>query len=125
MSPDGKWKWVRHIENAVVRLFLLSYAGQTYQPNLKIINTGDTMDFLSGGYYKPTIHRVVQPPTDQRGFNRLCVMYFGMPQDNVMLLPLTESPVLQKVGIERRVVDDQAPTMNGWRTARVRYVRLP
>ena len=49
-------------------------------------------------------------------------MYFGMPQDDVRLLPASESPVLQRVGIERRVEDADAPTMNGWRTARVRYV---
>ena len=80
------------------------------------------MEFLSGGYYKPTIHRVVQPAGDQRGHNRLCVMYFAMPQDDIMLLPLAESPVLQRVGIERRVEDSMAPTMNAWRTARVRHV---
>ncbi|KAF8906375.1 hypothetical protein CPB85DRAFT_1314044 [Mucidula mucida] len=106
LSPDGKWKFVCHIDNAV------------------IINTGDTIDFLSGGFYKPTIHRVIQPPVDQRGSDRLCVMYFGMPQDDVLLLPLKESPVLQKVGIQRRVEDADAPTMNGWRTARVRTYGL-
>ncbi|KAI0800148.1 hypothetical protein C8Q74DRAFT_394695 [Fomes fomentarius] len=106
MSPEGKWKWVRHIDNAV------------------IINTGDTMDFLTGGYYKPTIHRVVQPPVDQRQSTRLCVMYFAMPQDDVRLAPLSESPVLQKAGIERRFEDTEAPTMSGWRTARVRTYGL-
>lgn len=88
----------------------------------QIINTGDTMDFLSGGYYKPTIHRVVQPPVDQRQSTRLCVMYFGMPQDDVRLVPLSDSPVLQEAGIEHKFEDTEAPTMNDWRTARVRYV---
>lgn len=88
----------------------------------QIINTGDTIGFLTGEYYKPTIHRVVQPPTDQRQSTRLCVMYFGMPQDNVPLVPLSESPILQGAGIVRKFDDAEAPTMNGWRTARVRCV---
>ena len=82
------------------------------------------MDFLTGGFYKPTIHRVVQPPIDQRQSTRLCVMYFAMPQDDVPLVPVSESPVLQKAGIERRFEDAEAPTMSSWRTARVRYVTL-
>ena len=80
------------------------------------------MDFLSGGFYKPTIHRVIQPPIDQRGAPRLCIIYFSMPQDDVRLVPVSESPVLQRVGIERQVDDADAPTMKDWRVARVRYV---
>ena len=44
------------------------------------------MEFLSGGFYKPTIHRVVQPPEDQRGYERLCLIYFGMAEDDVKCL---------------------------------------
>jgi hypothetical protein len=36
---------------------------------LQVIKTGDMMELLTGGYYKPTIHRVVQPPEDQRELN--------------------------------------------------------
>jgi isopenicillin N synthase-like dioxygenase len=39
MTREGQWKWVRHIENAL------------------IINIGDSIEFLSGGFYKATIHR--------------------------------------------------------------------
>ncbi|KAG1730105.1 uncharacterized protein EDB91DRAFT_1239136 [Suillus paluster] len=99
-SPDGRWKWVRHIDNALV------------------INTGDMMEFFSGGYYKPTIHRVVQPPEDQRNYDRLGVFYFSMPDDNVHLLPCVESPVLQQVGIQRRCPDEDAPLCVTWRKGR-------
>ncbi|KAG0696878.1 hypothetical protein DFH29DRAFT_180683 [Suillus ampliporus] len=99
-APDGRWKWVRHIDNALV------------------INTGDMMDFFSGGYYKPTIHRVVQPPEDQRNYDRLGVFYFSMPDDNVRLLPYVESPVLQNVGIQRRCPDEDAPLCVTWRKGR-------
>lgn len=76
------------------------------------------MEFLSGGYYKATIHRVVQPPPDQRGYTRLGVFYFCMPNDDVKLIPHAESPVLQKHGIYRRCDDADAPTMEQWRKAR-------
>ncbi|KAH0831127.1 hypothetical protein J3R83DRAFT_13693 [Lanmaoa asiatica] len=44
LSKEGRWRWVKHVENALV------------------VNAGDALDFLTGGYYKGTIHRVVQPP---------------------------------------------------------------
>lgn len=76
------------------------------------------MEFLSGGYYKATIHRVVQPPKDQRGYPRLGIFYFTVTDDGVRLDPLTESPVLQRVGVKRRFPDAEAPTMEEWRKAR-------
>lgn len=102
LCKDEKWRWIKHIDNALV------------------INSGDAMDFLSGGFYKGTIHRVVQPPQDQRGLTRLGIFYFAMPHDEVKLVPHLESPVLQRVGVKRRCSDDQAPTMRSWRQGRVR-----
>ncbi|KAJ7898385.1 hypothetical protein B0H13DRAFT_2032141 [Mycena leptocephala] len=100
LGRDGKWRWIKHIENALV------------------INTGDAMEFLSGGYYRATIHRVVQPPTDQQNYPRLGLFYFAMTDDNVKLAPLTDSPVLKRVGIVRRSNDGDAPTMEEWRKER-------
>ncbi|KZT64233.1 Clavaminate synthase-like protein [Daedalea quercina L-15889] len=100
MSLDGKWRWVKHIDNAVV------------------VNAGDAMEFLSGGYYKATIHRVVQPPEDQRGYPRLGLFYFALPDDDVLLVPRTDSPVLQRQGIKRRFEDADAPTMEEWRVGK-------
>ena len=81
------------------------------------------MEMLSGGYYKATIHRVFQPPVDQRGHTRLGLFYFGYTDDNVRLVPFAESPVLQRVGIERKCEDADAPTMKEWRV--LRSSRLP
>jgi len=100
LSPDGKWRWIRHIDNALV------------------INAGDAMEFLSGGYYKATIHRVVQPPKDQRGYTRVGAFYFAMTDDAVKLVPHSESPVLQRAGIRRRFDDESVPTMEQWRRGR-------
>ncbi|KAG1859263.1 Clavaminate synthase-like protein [Suillus subluteus] len=95
------WRWVKHIENAL------------------LMNIGDSMEFLTGGFYKGTIHRVVQPPIDQRGYTRLSMIYFCFLNDDVKLVPLMASPVLQRVGVERRCEDDVAPTMKAWRVARI------
>ncbi|EIW52053.1 Clavaminate synthase-like protein [Trametes versicolor FP-101664 SS1] len=100
LCPDGKWRWIKHIDNALV------------------VNIGDSMEFLSGGFYKGTIHRVRQPPVDQQGCNRLGVFYFGSANADVRLKPLLESPVLQRVGVVRRFDDDKAPTMDQYRSGR-------
>ncbi|CCM03603.1 uncharacterized protein FIBRA_05741 [Fibroporia radiculosa] len=100
LSPDGRWRWIRHIDNALV------------------VTSGDAMEFLSGGFYKATIHRVVQPPPDQRGFTRLGVFYFATTDDDIKLVPHAESPVLQEHGITRRYDDADAPTMEVWSKSR-------
>ena len=85
-----------------------------------MINAGDCLEFLSGGYYKATVHRVVQPPPDQRHSNRLGVFYFCIPDDEVRLDPFTSSPVLQRVGIDERFRGENAepPVVEDWRRAR-------
>ncbi|KAK0474634.1 Clavaminate synthase-like protein, partial [Armillaria novae-zelandiae] len=73
LMPSGDWKWVKHVENALV------------------INARDALEFLSGEVFRSTIHRVVQPPKDQEGHPHLGVFYFAMPNDNVKLLPLVNA----------------------------------
>ena len=85
---------------------------------VQVVNLGEVMEILSGGYYRSVIHRVVQPPPDQRGYPRLGLFYFAMADDDVRLVPYAESPVLQRVGIVRRFEDENAPTMEQWRRAR-------
>src|SRR6267154_6215685 len=77
------------------------------------------MEFLTGGFYKGTIHRVVQPPIDQRGYTRLGMIYFAYLNDDVKLVPLKGSPVLERAGVERKCGADVAPTMKAWRVARI------
>ena len=57
--------------------------------HFETINVGDSLEFLSNGFYKSTIHRVVQPPPDQHTLERLAIFYFGMPNDDVVLAPTT------------------------------------
>lgn len=104
----------------------------------KVINAGDALEFLSGGFYRATIHRydwlsttrfishlqcspfrrVVQPPADQQNQTRLGVFYFCTADDDTKLVPFAESPVLERIGITRRFDDKDAPTMEIWRKGR-------
>ena len=87
-------------------------------PNALVVNAGDAMEFLSGGFYKATIHRVVQPPEDQRGHTRVGAFYFAMTDDDVKLVPQEESPALQRAGVVRRFANEEGPTMEQWRRGR-------
>jgi isopenicillin N synthase-like dioxygenase len=83
---------------------------------MKVINAGDSLEFLSGGFYKATIHRVVQPPEDQQAYARLGAYYFCLPDDNIKLVPYEkESPVLKRFDVKRRFEDKDAPTVEQWR----------
>ncbi|KAF5363389.1 hypothetical protein D9756_000242 [Leucocoprinus leucothites] len=102
MTKDGKWKWVKHVENAIV------------------VNIGDAIEFLSGGYYQSTIHRVRQPPDDQRDYPRVGVIYFVSPHDDVELRPLIESPLVQQMDLTKmRFAGEKIPFMEEYRKSRV------
>ncbi|KAF4602960.1 hypothetical protein EYR38_003364 [Pleurotus pulmonarius] len=91
---------------------------------LQVVNLGDAMEFLCGGYYRATKHRVVQPPVDQQKISRLGVFYFSTPNDDIRLSPLIESPVLQREGFRKYFEDGKVPTMAEWRKQRTaRYGR--
>lgn len=84
-TPDaGQWKHVRSPRDAV------------------IVNIADALEFLSGGYLKSTVHRVVRPPEDQvaRGETRLSLIYFARPEADVVLRPVVESPLLRRLGVQ-------------------------
>ena len=51
-----------------------SYVGHT--PNGLIVNIGDAMEFITGGFFKSSIHRVVGPPEDQKGISKISVDLF-------------------------------------------------
>ncbi|PWN41945.1 Clavaminate synthase-like protein [Ceraceosorus guamensis] len=108
LMPDNQWRLVKHRDNAIV------------------LNLGDAMQFLSGGFLKPTIHRVVAPPADQAHYERLGVFFFGLFNDNVPLEPLTDSPIVQKalggkdLWAETRAAGKNIPTAGDWERERVR-----
>ena len=105
-----------HTSNSA-RFLIFAYR---YENVTQVVNLGDTMEMLSGGFYKGTIHRVVQPPPDQRDRPRLGAYYFALADDDVKLVPFAESPVLKRVGIVRKCADEDAPTMEQMRKGRTR-----
>lgn len=86
----------------------------------QVINSGDALGFLCGGYFPPTIHRVIQPPMDQRGIQRLGLFYFAMPNDDVVLQAHTESPVLQRLALNPNWLLPDPTNMGIWRRDRTK-----
>jgi isopenicillin N synthase-like dioxygenase len=100
-TPEGKWKHVKPYPGSIT------------------VNVADSLEFLTNGFLKSSIHRVVAPPPDQANVDRLGVLYFVRPEDNVVLEPV-KSTVLEKLGYTK-VKDDNAVgvTAGEWVKARV------
>lgn len=75
----GEWKWAKPLNSSLT------------------VNTCDALSFLTGGYVKSTIHRVSLPPEDQRQVDRLGLLYFARPHNDVVLNTI-DSPVLAREG---------------------------
>ncbi|KAF1936588.1 2OG-Fe(II) oxygenase superfamily protein [Clathrospora elynae] len=78
-TPDGQWKHVKP------------------HPGSITVNLADSLEFLTNGFLKSSIHRVIAPPDDQAHIDRLGVLYFVRPEDSVELRPV-QSAVLEKLG---------------------------
>ncbi|KAL3463244.1 hypothetical protein BJX64DRAFT_287500 [Aspergillus heterothallicus] len=105
LGPDGQqWRYVR-----------------SEDPGKLIVNIGDALEYLSGGFLKSTVHRVVRPPGDQVGVDRYSLIYFARPEARVRMEPL-ESPMLKRVGVsldEEYVRALQGVTAEEWARARI------
>lgn len=74
----------------------------THTPGSLVVNIGDMLSILTGGYFKSSIHRVITPPNDQQRYNRNTVIYFSNVIPRTFLDPDTfESPKLDRLGIQR------------------------
>ncbi|KAF2638649.1 Clavaminate synthase-like protein [Massarina eburnea CBS 473.64] len=94
LGDDGNWTWV------------------TAQPGTITVNLADTISHLTGGWLKSSVHRVVAPPEDQRDSKRTGLLYFARPHNDTKLLPITDSPVLEKEGVKPRF--DKIVTVEEW-----------
>ncbi|KAL2837472.1 hypothetical protein BJY01DRAFT_237850 [Aspergillus pseudoustus] len=81
LNSEGQWKWVRPQDGTIT------------------INTCDALTALTGGLIKSSVHRVHAPPADQAGIDRLGVLYFARPNNHVVLDPIQNSPLLQRLGL--------------------------
>ncbi|KAL4805419.1 hypothetical protein BDV18DRAFT_161075 [Aspergillus unguis] len=79
LSPDGQWRYVKS------------------EPDKIIVNIADALEYLSGGFLKSTVHRVVRPPSEQADKSRLSLIYFARPEADVNMRAL-DSPLVKRVG---------------------------
>jgi isopenicillin N synthase-like dioxygenase len=100
-TPEGEWKWVKPYPGSIT------------------VNLADSLQFLTNGFLKSSIHRVVAPPPDQRDVDRLGVLYFVRPEDDLELRPVV-SEVLHRLGYDQ-TTDNSAIgiTAGEWVKARV------
>lgn len=100
-TPEGTWKWVKPYPQSIT------------------VNLADALEFLTNGFLKSSIHRVVAPPEDQQGVDRLGVLYSVRPEDDVKLEPI-KSRVLERLGYSE-ITDSSAVgvTAGEWVKARV------
>lgn len=100
-TPNAEWKWVKP------------------HPGSITVNLADSLQFLTNGFLKSSIHRVVAPPPDQRHYDRLGVLYFVRPEDSLELRPVA-SEVLRRLGYDQ-TTDNSAVgiTAGEWVKARV------
>ena len=115
----GAWKWARPLDGSLT------------------VNTCDALSFLTAGYVKSTVHRVSTlskqeddgkerqnklteghqkvslPPKDQRHVDRLGLLYFARPQ-NDLVLKTVDSPLLRREGFTQNEFEaggHRVPTM--------------
>jgi isopenicillin N synthase-like dioxygenase len=99
-SGDGSWKWVKPYPGSIT------------------VNLADTLEFVTNGFLKSSVHRVVRPPPDQAGIDRLGVLYFVRAEDSMPLKPV-ESTVLKKLGLNPEQSAASDFTAGEWVKARV------
>ena len=89
-------------------------------PGSITVNLADSLEFITNGFLKSSIHRVVAPPPDQSGIDRLGVLYFVRPEDSMELKPV-ESAVLHKLGLKPEEGGAKGITAGEWVKARVSH----
>lgn len=100
---SGGWRYVNH------------------RPKSLIVNVGDLLEFILGGYFKACLHRVVEPPLDQRSYKRLVIIYFCNPSGTAELDPeLIESQKLASLGYTKhdKLKDWEKIQFNDWNSAK-------
>jgi isopenicillin N synthase-like dioxygenase len=71
-------------------------------PGHCIVNLGDAMVKFTSGVVRSNVHRVVNPPGDQQTWKRTSLVYFARPEDEVLLVPIEGSKVVDEKREELR-----------------------
>ncbi|KAM0216972.1 hypothetical protein ACHAQD_007691 [Fusarium lateritium] len=106
LSNDGTWKWVRPQTDALT------------------VNIADALQFLTNGFLKSSIHRVVAPPKDQAHINRLGVLYMVRVEDDTDLVPIQDSAVLRDRGLlEQNILGTDGKPLKAGEWVRQRVIK--
>lgn len=81
-AGPSKWRYVHSPRDAI------------------IVNVAIALEFLSDGYLRSTVHRLVRPPEEQAEQARMSLIYFARSQADVKLRPV-ESPLPKRMGLQR------------------------
>jgi len=100
-EADGKWKWVKP------------------HPGSITVNLADSLELVTNGFLKSSVHRVVAPPPDQANQDRLGVLYFARPEDSMKLQPV-QSALLEKLGLAFKPGEASEYSAGDWVKARVK-----
>ena len=98
-TPQETWKYVKQYPGSIT------------------VNIADSLSFLTNGYLKSSIHRVVAPPPDQANLDRLSVLYYVRSEDDLELKTIP-SPLLQRLGLDKQP-EGPVLTAGEWVKARV------
>lgn len=79
-TTEGTWNYVEPVAGGITYI------------------AADTLSFLTKGYVKSTVHRVVTPPADQIHIPRLGLLYFSRP-GSIVLMKAVPSPLLERLGL--------------------------
>jgi len=104
----NEWKWIKPQDGTLT------------------VNACDALSLLTADYVKSTIHRVVAPPKDQQHVDRLGLLYFSRPSNDLTLATIKESPVLQRDGYTENSFErsgSEVPTMKTWTFAKQKWQR--
>nr|GAT51606.1 flavonol synthase [Mycena chlorophos] len=104
----NSWKWVKPQDATLT------------------VNACDALQFLTGGYVRSTIHRVTVPPKDQQHVDRLGLLYFSRPHNDVTLATIQDSPVLQREGFTKNQFEESGnpvPSMFDWTFSKQKWQR--
>ncbi len=91
---QGRHAGMSSLRNTLSNLCLLCPSGIRYRSRLRGVLQSDHPP------RRPAARRPARLPPP------LGMFYFGYPNDNVRLVPMKDSPVLQRVGISRKCADD-------------------
>ncbi|KAJ7634678.1 Clavaminate synthase-like protein [Roridomyces roridus] len=103
----NEWKWVKPQDATLT------------------VNACDALQFLTAGYVKSTVHRVTVPPKDQQHVDRLGLLYFSRPHNDVKLDTI-KSPLLEREGYTENEFEsggNPVPTMEEWTFAKQKWQR--